>query len=402
MKIEYEYWPTPDMPDKRLQGASEALKRDVEDGKANYINLPFSRDHLSAAVSVKREMRQISNLVVCGMGGSSLGAKALLSLFGPAEGVRIHVLDTIEPAVVEDLFSTIRLEDTLFNVVTKSGRTLETLAMLNIILRRLEEGGLDLTSHLIITTTESEENGLYSWAVSRGIRTLPFPHGVEGRYSVLSSVGLFPALYMDCNAEDLLRGAEGIARGYFDGKNEALLFASRSVAAIEDGMSSHIFFTYAQAMRDLGEWFSQLWAESLGKDGKGQIPVTVVGPAAQHSQLQLYLDGPKNIAVTLVGTEEHEGQFTIKKTNSPGDHLAGKTLSEILNAEMKATGLAMSDRKAFNRAVMLEGLREREIGSLIMFLEMATAYSCYLLGVDPYTQPAVESAKEYAKRMLGI
>lgn len=402
MKIDYGYWPAPEIPDRRLQGASEALKRDVEDGKANYINLPFSRDHLSAAVSVKREMGRIGDLVVCGMGGSSLGAKALLSLFGPAEGVRVHVLDTIEPAAVKDLFSTIRPEDTLFNVVTKSGRTLETLVMLNIVLRRLEEVGIDPASHLIITTTESEENALYSWAVSRGIRTLPFPHGVEGRYSVLSSVGLFPALYMDCSAEELLKGAEGVARGYFGEKNDALLFASRSVAAIEAGMSSHIFFTYTQSMRDLGEWFSQLWAESLGKDGKGQLPSVVVGPAAQHSQLQLYLDGPKNIAVTLAGAGGHEDQIAVEEAGSPGDNLAGKTLSEILNAEMKATGLAMSEREVFNRTVLLEDLGEREIGGLIMFLEMATAYSCYLLGVNPYNQPAVETAKEYAKRMLGI
>ncbi len=402
MKITYGYWPATDLPDERIKKAFASLKNDVEVGRANYINLPFSRDHLSAARRVNGEMGEITDLVICGMGGSSLGAKALLSVFGPAEGVRIHILDTIEPEVVESVLSSLDLRNTLFNVVTKSGKTLETLVLLNIILRRLEKEGVEPKERMVITTTESEENELHRWATEKGIRTLPFPHGVEGRYSVLSSVGLFPALYMNCNPEELLKGAEGVARQYFEENNEPLVFASKSVAAMEEGVSAHVFLTYSSSLKETGGWFAQLWAESLGKNGKGQIPVTAVGPAAQHSQLQLYLDGPKNTAISLLGIENHRDDITVEGTDAPGRSLNGKSLSQILKAEMRATGLAMSERKVFNRKLVLESLDENEIGRLLIFLEMATAYACHLTDVNPYDQPAVEAGKRHTREILGL
>ncbi len=401
MKITYGYWPAPELPEERIKAAFEAMKKDVEEGGANYINLPFSRDHLSASLKLKEEMGSITDLVVCGMGGSSLGAKALLSIFGPAEGVRIHILDTIEPEVVDSLFSSLNLKSTLFNVVTKSGRTLETLAMLNVILQKLEKEGLDVRKRLVITTTESNDNELYRWAVDGGIRTLPFPHGVEGRYSVLSSVGLFPALYMDCEPEGILRGGEAVARQYFNEMNDPLLFASKSVSAMESGMAAHVFLTYSSPLKDAGDWFAQLWAESLGKNGKGQLPAVAVGPAVQHSQLQLYLDGPKNIALSILEVEGHDmGQ---KITNSVGPYnLAGKSLSEILGAEARATAVSLTEKRVFNRTLALGELNEREMGGLLAFLEMATAYAGYLMGVNPYDQPAVEAEKRHAREILGL
>ncbi len=402
MKITYGYWPAPDMPEERIRGAFEALKKDVEGGRANFINLPFSRDHLSASLKVKEEIGPITDLVVCGMGGSSLGAKALLRAFGPADGVKIRILDTIEPEVVNSLFSSVKPKDTLFNVVTKSGRTLETLAMLDVILQELQKEGVDAAEHLVITTTESDDNELYLWAKGMGIRTLAFPHGVEGRYSVLSSVGLFPALYMGCNPEEILKGAESVARQYFNENNDPLIFASKSVEAMESGMAAHVFLTYSSGLKDVGDWFAQLWAESLGKGGKGQLPAVAVGPSAQHSQLQLYLDGPKNVAVTLVGVESHEGGRILEGGGAPARFLRGKTLSQILNAEMEATELALSERKVFNRKIALESLDENEIGALLTFLEMATAYACYLIGVNPYDQPAVETEKRHAREILGL
>jgi len=402
VKITYGYWPTDDLPAERVERAFEAMKEDVGAGRANYINLPFSRDQLSAAIGVKEAIGKITDLVVCGMGGSSLGTKALISIFGPADGVRIHVLDTIEPEAVNSVFSSIDLKKTMFDVVTKSGNTLETLALLSVILQRLEKEGIDAGKRIVITTTESEDNDLYRWATEKGIRTLPFPHGVEGRYSVLSSVGLFPALYMNCSPEEILRGAEPVAKRYFTENNDALLFAAKSVAAIEAGRDAHVFLTYSSALRETGEWFAQLWAESLGKDGKGQIPVTAVGPAAQHSQLQLYLDGPKNSAISLLGIEKHRDDITLEESDAPAHFLKGKGLSQILNAEMEATALALSEKEVFNRTLMLERTSGKEVGALLMFLEMATAYTCYLTGVNPYDQPAVEAGKRHTRKILGL
>jgi glucose-6-phosphate isomerase len=336
------------------------------------------------------------------MGGSSLGAKALLSVFGPAEGVRIHILDTIEPEAVSRIFSSLDMKSTLFNVITKSGKTLETLVMLHLILRRLDENGLDPKERIVITTGEAPGNELYQWAGSRGIRTLPFPHGVEGRYSVLSSVGLFPALYMYCNPEEILKGAEPVARSYFTEGNEPLAFAAKSVAAIEEGMDAHVFLTYSSPLRETGDWFAQLWAESLGKNGNGQIPVTAVGPSAQHSQLQLYLDGPKRAAISLVGLEKHKDDIVLEGVDAPLRSLGGKRLFDILRAEMDATGLALAENEVFSRTILLEKPREKEIGGLLMFLEMATAHACYLVGVNPYDQPAVEEGKRHARDILGL
>ncbi len=401
MKINYGYWPALELPEERIKAAFKAMKRDVEEGRANYINLPFSRDHLSASLKLKEEMGPITDLVVCGMGGSSLGAKALLSAFGPADGLKIHILDTIEPDVVESLFSSLNLKSTLFNVITKSGRTLETLALLNVVLQKLETEGLNVRERLVITTTESDDNELYRWAVDSGIRTLPFPHGVEGRYSVLSSVGLFPALYMNCEPEGILRGAEAVAKQYFRENNEPLVFSSKSVSAMEAGISSHVLLPYSVYLKETGEWFAQLWAESLGKNGKGQLPAVAVGPAVQHSQLQLYLDGPKNIGLSILEVEGHDMDAEI--TNSVGPYnLAGKSLSDILGAEARATAVSLTEKRVFNRTLALGELNEREIGGLLAFLEMATAYAGYLMGVNPYDQPAVEEEKRHAREILGL
>ncbi|MFO7895261.1 MAG: glucose-6-phosphate isomerase [Longimicrobiales bacterium] len=369
------------------------------------------------------------NVVVLGIGGSALGATALLhALRGPdwnqrsAEGrehfPRLFVLDNVDPDTVASLLDRIDVRRTLFNVISKSGTTAETMSQYLVFRERLAEALEDpdgVRRHLVFTT-DPEGGVLRQIADDEGVVTLPVPRNVGGRFSVLSAVGLFPAALVGIEIDGLLAGARAMAercRTAELAQNPAGLFAALQwLADTEAGAPIHVMMPYADRLYSMADWFRQLWAESLGKrvdrDGNevftGPTPVKALGATDQHSQVQLYMEGPFDKTVTFLAVAERERDVPIPEIYGEIDalgYLGGHTLGELLDAERRATAAALAERGRMNMTLTLPRLDEHAIGELLMMLEIATVYAGALYGVDPLDQPGVELGKRLTYGQMG-
>jgi glucose-6-phosphate isomerase len=369
------------------------------------------------------------NVVVLGIGGSALGATALLhALRGPdwnerdAEArdhfPRLFVLDNVDPHTVVALLERVDVRRTLFNVISKSGTTAETMAQFMVIRERLAQAIPDddgYRRHLLFTT-DPEKGVLRDLAQRESIATLPIPPAVGGRFSVLSAVGLLPAAMVGIDPEALLDGARAMAeRCDTDdlGRNPAGLFATLQwLADREADAPIHVLMPYEDRLYSVADWFRQLWAESLGKrrslDGRevyvGPTPVKALGVTDQHSQVQLYVEGPFDKTVTFLAVAERDRDVGIPRLYDQVDalgYLGGHTLGELLDAERRATAAALAEQGRMNMTITLPRLDERAVGQLLMMLQIATVYAGGLYGVDPLDQPGVELGKQLTYGLMG-
>ena len=369
------------------------------------------------------------NVVVLGIGGSALGTTALLhALRGPdwnqrsSEGrdhfPRLFVLDNVDPDTVASLLDRIDVRRTLFNVVSKSGTTAETMSEYLVIRQRLEDALEDpdgVRRHLVFTT-DPESGVLRRIADDEGVVTLPVPRNVGGRFSVLSAVGLFPAAMVGIGIDGLLAGARAMEERCRTGElaeNPAGLFAALQwLADTEAGAPIHVMMPYADRLYSVADWYRQLWAESLGKrvDRSGEevftgpTPVKALGATDQHSQVQLYIEGPFDKTVTFLTVAERARDVPIPELYGEIDalgYLGGHTLGELLDAEQRATAAALADRGRMNMTLSLPRLDEHALGQLLMMLEIATVYAGGLYHVDPLDQPGVELGKRLTYGQMG-
>ena len=368
-----------------------------------------------------------SDVVVLGIGGSALGTIALRTAllqggwnelddeareFYP----RLHVLDNVDPATIGPFLDRLDLRRTLFNVVSKSGGTAETMSQYLVIRARLEaELGDGYRRHLLFTT-DPEKGVLRQIARADDIATLPIPGNVGGRFSVLSAVGLLPAALVGIDVRALLAGAREMAeRCETDDlrRNPAGLFAVlQYLADTEAGAPIHVMMPYSDRLRDVADWFRQLWAESLGKQRTrageevfvGPTPVKSLGATDQHSQVQLYVEGPFDKTITFL--TEREGAADVQIPSLHGDldelaYLGGHSLGELLRTEQLATEAALARRGRMNMTLELPRVDARSLGGVLMLLQIATVYAGRLYGIDPLDQPGVELGKELTYGILG-
>jgi glucose-6-phosphate isomerase len=361
-------------------------------------------------------------VVVLGIGGSALGTLALQqALLKPHWNEltdeqrdyfpRLFVLDNVDPSTIGPLLDRLDLRRTLFNVVSKSGTTAETMAQFLIIYERLRAAFGDdqeaYRSHLLFTT-DPEKGVLRELARAENIPTLPIPPDVGGRFSVLSSVGLLPAALVGIDVQALLQGAQQmIERCATDdvSRNPAGIFACLQHAAdTRLHAPIHVMMAYSDRLYLMADWFRQLWAESLGKDGRGPTPVKALGATDQHSQVQLYMEGPFDKTVTILAVGERAQDLSIPSEYQHIDALAylgGHTLGELLDAERRATAHALAQRGRMNMTLELPGLHAHALGQLFMMLQIATVYAGELYQVNPFDQPGVELGKELAYGYFG-
>ncbi|HSA54167.1 MAG TPA: hypothetical protein VLE53_00620, partial [Gemmatimonadaceae bacterium] len=301
---------------------------------------------------------------------------------------------------------------TRFVVTSKSGGTAETMAQYLVVRGRLEQKGLAPRDHLIFLT-DPERGALRRIAVEERIPVLDIPPNVGGRFSVLSAVGMLPALLIGVDAEALLRGAADMrARCDSDEltRNPAGMFAALQWHAdARRGRHIHVFMPYSDPLRDLAAWFVQLWAESLGKtrrDGShaGPTPVAALGATDQHSQVQLFMEGPPDKTVTFVTVGDEGVDLEIPRAHADLPDLAylgGRRLGELLRAECEATAGALAVRGRPSLSIHLERVDPWHVGGLLMLLELATAYAGELYGVDAFDQPGVELGKRFTYGLFG-
>jgi len=417
----------------KLAERFEASVRDVasrrDSGEMGFFELPYAEEDRTRIREVADSFGQwFEALVVVGIGGSSLGAKAVVEALRGAywnersaeereHFPRIYFLENVDPDTVRDLLDRLDLRRTLFNVISKSGSTAETLALYLVVEEALR-GVLEpekLSGHLLFTT-DPEVGALRRLAEERGIPTLAVPPRVGGRFSVLSAVGLLPSAVVGVDVEALLDGAAEMERACRSDRlleNPAGLLATLlHHAHVEQGRSGHVFMPYGDRLRTTGLWFQQLWAESLGKarDRSGRIvhtgptPIPALGAVDQHSMLQLLMEGPADKVVCFLRVRDRESEVFIPASHPevPAlSYLGGHALGGLLEAERRATAEALRQAGRPSLTLELERLDARSLGGLLMLLQVATVHAGALYGVDPLDQPGVELGKVLTYGLLG-
>lgn len=368
------------------------------------------------------------NFVVVGIGGSALGNIALHSALNhpeynnlvrpPRRGPRLFVPDNVDPDRINALLDAIDLDDTMFNVITKSGGTAETMSEFFVFREALiKKLGEERHVEHIVITTDPEKGELREIVGKFGYSSLPIPPDVGGRFSVLSAVGLLSAAVTGIDIHTLLNGAAEMDEICKKSKklweNPALTGAAlHYLMEKAKGTNVQVMMPYSHALRDVADWFRQLWAESLGKrvdrKGKvvhtGQTPEKALGATDQHSVMQLYIEGPFDKVITFLTVDEFETSVEIPHAFDEYEavkYLGGHTLNELINAEQRATELALTQSGKPNCAIRLEKVDERGVGALLYLLEMQTAYAGELYNINAFDQPGVELGKDFTYGLMG-
>jgi glucose-6-phosphate isomerase len=413
----------------RFRAAHEDVESSRSSGEIGFLDLPHDAGGLGQVQDlVDRLESRFENLVIIGIGGSALGARTLRdALLGPLwnersneqrEGrPRMYILDNVDADAVRDTVEHLDLSRTLFNVVSKSGSTAETTALYLVIEGLLiKEVGTETVGEHFVFTTDPENGALRSIAEAEGIESLPIPENVGGRFSVFSSVGLFPAALSGMDAAGLLAGAaraDEYCRTPVLRENPAgLIAALLHRAHHESGASIHVMMPYSERLRSFSFWFQQLWAESLGKahDRSGNVvhtgptPLPAVGVTDQHAQVQLFIEGPRDKVVVFLALTESGRDVKIgtHRTSTPSaGYLGGHTLGELMDAERRATAEALRRSGRANMTLEMESLDASTLGELFMLMSVATLYAGALYDVNPLDQPGVELGKQLTYGLMG-
>jgi len=396
--------------DRSLSVSASALAwlRDQHSaGKLELLGIPARTDDLRAAAKRAGELKGFATIAVLGIGGSSLGGQALTAL-RKARKPYVEFHDNPDPFSWARALKRFDLKKTHFIAISKSGGTAETLMQVLTAAEALEKAGVKSLKKHFTVITEPHDSALASFADSIGAVKLDHPTGVGGRYSVLTIVGALPALCMGLNFRQLRAGAQAALDQVLDartpGDAPAAQGAALHHALAEDGkLATTILWPYADDLAVFGGWWRQLWAESLGKDGKGSTPVSVLGPVDQHSQLQLFRDGPGNALFTLVQVDTKGKGAAAPRARAKSlklDYLAGKRLGDLVDAECRATAQTLFKNGRPVRRIHLAKVDEFHLGALMMHFMLETIIMGRLMGVDPFDQPGVEEGKVLARQYL--
>lgn len=395
--------------------AAAALKEAVAEaarGKLHALTICEEAADLEPALALAGRLRaEAEHILVLGVGGSSLGAQAIAQLAGfatplqslPGARPGVHFVDNLDAPTYAALLKALPLARTHVLAVSKSGGTAETLMQVLTALAAMESAGLgkEIARRLCVVT-EKKASPLRRLAEDRGAAVLEHPHDIGGRFSVLSVVGLLPAMLLGLDAAKLRAGA---ARAWTEARSSgaaAIDGAAFAVAGAEGARAISVLMPYSDRLERFALWYRQLWAESLGKDGKGTLPVRALGPVDQHSQLQLYLGGPNNAVFTIV-TDAQEGQGPrVPAAMAPGElsYLAGRTIGDLVAAEARATCETLAAHGRAVRVIEAGPLDEERLGALFLHFMLETILAARMIGVDAFDQPAVEEGKVLARRYL--
>jgi len=413
----------------RFQSAHEVFEARRATGDLGFLALPYATEMVEQVQELADGFAQwFEDVVILGIGGSGLGATALKeALLGPFWNAkddeardhfpRLHVVDNPDPYTFRSLLERLDPARTMFNVVSKSGATAETMAQYLVAREWIEAAvGDDKSRGHFLFTTDPTNGALRQIGEAEGIPMLPIPENVGGRFSVLSPVGLLPAAVCGVDLKALLEGAADIVERCDTDRlseNPAGLFATLlHQADREQGRPIHVFMPYSDRLGPVALWFQQLWAESLGKaktvggdeSPRGPTPLAALGATDQHSLLQLLMEGPHDKVVLFVDVEDAEADVPIPERH-PGieslSYLGGNSLGDLLTVERTATAEALRRMGRPNATFVMPRVGARELGQLFMLLQIAVVYGGALYDVDPLDQPGVELGKRLTYGLMG-
>ncbi|HKS84082.1 MAG TPA: glucose-6-phosphate isomerase [Pseudolabrys sp.] len=407
----------------RTEGALEWLRARHADGGLPLLRLPEMRADLEGIRDTAGRLAdRATDIVILGTGGSSLGGQTLTQLADvgvPGVGAlrappHLHFIDNLDAESFSALLARLPHATTRFVAISKSGGTAETLMQTIAALSALKDAGLQSRiSSLFLGISEparsGKSNGLRALLGKYHVSFLDHDPGVGGRYSALTNVGLLPAAMVGLDIAAIREGAHLALAPVLAKKAPkdvpAAVGAALSVALAESkGKSISVLLAYCDRLQRLTHWYVQLWAESLGKTGKGTTPVAALGPVDQHSQLQLFIDGPRDKLFTVITADAaargpRMDAELAKLAGEPG--FAGKTIGDLVAAEGRATAETLAKNGCPVRTIHIGKLDEESLGELMMHFMLETIIAAHLLGIDAFDQPAVEEGKVLAKKYLG-
>lgn len=393
-----------------------------------WTKLPYNqktvvKDILATAQNIRKNFEY---LVVFGIGGSALGPIAVQQALnhlrynelpaGKRNAPKLYVEDNVDPERMAALLDVVELDKTCFIIITKSGNTSETMSQTLITFDLLKKTlGEAAIKKQVIAVTDKAKGNLAKIAADYGLKKFVVPDGVGGRFSEMCPVGLLPAAACGIDIEELLSGAaymDELCREEDLTKNLGYMSGLIAYLSMKKGKNIQVMIPYSDALKYMADWFAQLWAESLGKKYSfrkkavhvGQTPVKALGVTDQHSQVQLYAEGPFDKVITFLGVEKYHTTFAIPDgfEDMPSvSFLSGHTLNELIKSEQYATEMSLTHAGKLNQTITLPELNAFTLGELMFFLEIQTTVCGELLGIDAFNQPGVEEGKINTYALLG-
>jgi len=390
----------------QLAAPMQALAAGKNEGAAPLLTLPSLTADLAEIETLAAQLRaRFKTVIVAGSGGSGLSGKALLQLKLMATMPAFHFLENIDPDCMEDVLSRIDVENTCFLIISKSGTTVETLSQYYVLRAHVEANlGRKGVAERFVMVTIPGDNPMRASAKEYGLRVLDHDPDVGGRYAILSVVGLLPAAIAGLDIRALRRGGQSVVEGL---KNTApagfapAVGAALQFAFMQKNTPMSVMLPYAEKLAGFSSWYRQNWAESLGKNGKGSTPIRALGTIDQHSQLQLYLDGPKDKFFTMVMIERAgKGPRIDAPAIAELDYLRGKTMGDVMSAQQKGTFESLVRSGCPVRLFSLSDMKEEQLGALLMHFTIEIILTASLMQINPFDQPAVEEGKILARNYL--
>ncbi|MES2123946.1 MAG: glucose-6-phosphate isomerase [Gemmatimonadota bacterium] len=414
---------------QRFPGVQAEVRRRRAGGDYGFLALGQQNALVAEIQSwAAAQQGRFEHILLLGIGGSALGPKALLTALKPPAWNEeplarrdgwptLTVLENIDPVTVTAALDRLDPRRTIVNVISKSGGTAETLSQYLIVRQWLDRAlGVEAAREHLVITTDPEKGALRALSQAEGIQTFDVPPDVGGRFSVLTPVGLIPAALLGIDIGELVAGAhEAVLEAESDtleGNPAARWAGLQHQAQATRAANIHVVMPYSDRLRDLAEWYRQLWAESLGKriDRSGQevhrgpTPVGAVGATDQHSQVQLFIEGPFDKTITFIRVKDTAGMLEIPGRPGLGpdmSYLAGKTLGDLLDAEFVATREALRSQGRMSCTLEMDTVDARHVGRLLMFFQIATGYAGVWYDVNPFDQPGVELGKVLTFKAMG-
>ncbi len=380
--------------------------------------LDEQEDERKKIVDFAEKNQHFRNFVVVGIGGSALGVQAIKGALLHSEWnslsdeernghPRIFVMDNVDPEHIAELLDVIEPRQTLFNVISKSGSTAETMANYLVVRGLLEARGLEPKKHLVFTT-DPNEGTLRKISIDEDIPAFSIPPNVGGRFSVLTPVGLLSSAMVGINIAEMIEGAKEELQSFLSQddalKNPVLFNAALHYLYSKRGKNISVMMPYSNALYTMADWYRQLWAESLGKEkdltgeivNAGQTPIKSLGTIDQHSQVQLYMEGPNDKIITFLRVEEFRRKTAIPKLHEDKktlSYLGGQEMKKLINAEQEATALALMEKGRPNLTISFEKIDAKEVGIFFFYYELTVMATGFLYGINPFDQPGVELGK---------
>ncbi|MCR4666407.1 MAG: glucose-6-phosphate isomerase [Desulfovibrio sp.] len=395
-----------------LSTLQERLKRELGDGTLPFLSMTYVAQLERDMALVLPKVKPFRHMLLLGIGGSALGCRAIQNAFAPGQNLPDHngpsvwVADNVCAEQFEALLARLDPKETIVVCISKSGGTIETIAQYFLVKDWLMNALGEGWTKQMVVITDVRKGYLREEAVRHGLASMEVPDHLGGRYSALSAVGLLPAAYLGVDWKGLLEGAASVARPLANGEpmkdHPSFALATWAHALMNRGYSQLLFFCYIPQWSVYGPWFAQLWAESLGKEGKGSQPVAATGVTDQHSVNQMFLDGQRDKGCLFLTSRSQPGGRSFG-SNLPEKWawLRGKPFGNLLEAEALGTRMALCKSGVPLVNIDMENTHERSAGALMMLLEATTVFTGWLMGINPLDQPAVELGKRLANTRLG-